>query len=71
MYFELLDKKGNSNYDEQTQALEKVLGKFTKYKVVVLGDREFCSVDLATWLKQKDVYFCLRLKKNHFIEQET
>ncbi|NEP35244.1 IS4 family transposase [Moorena sp. SIO3B2] len=71
LYFELLDKKGNSNYDEQTQALEKVLGKFTKYKVVVLGDREFCSVDLATWLKQKDVYFCLRLKKNHFIEQET
>ncbi|NEQ84170.1 MAG: transposase [Moorea sp. SIO2I5] len=70
-YFELLDKKGNSNFDEQTKALEKVLIKFTKYKVVVLGDREFCSVDLASWLREKNVYFCLRLKKNHFIEQEN
>ncbi|NES82067.1 MAG: transposase [Moorea sp. SIO1G6] len=71
LYFELLDKKGNSNFDEQTKALEKVLIKFTKYKVVVLGDREFCSVDLASWLREKNVYFCLRLKKNHFIEQEN
>lgn len=38
---------------------------------MVLGDREFCSVDLASWLREKDVYFCLRLKKNHFIEKET
>ena len=53
------------------QALGKVLIKLTKYKVVVLGDREFCSVDLASWLREKDVYFCLRLKKNHFIEQES
>ena len=37
---------------------------------MVLGDREFCSVDLASWLREKKVYFCLRLKKNHFIEQE-
>lgn len=70
LYFELLDKKGNSNYGEQTQTLDKVLVKLTKYKVVVLGDREFCSVDLASWLREKDVYFCLRLKKNHFVEQE-
>jgi hypothetical protein len=71
LYFELLDKKGNSNYDEQTQALDKVLIELKKYKVVVLGDREFCSVDLASWLREKDVYFCLRLKKNHFIEKES
>ena len=71
LYFELLEKKGNSNYQEQTQALEKVLIKLTKYQVVVLGDREFCSVDLASWLKSKNVGFCLRLRKNHFIERET
>ena len=71
VYFELLEKQGNSNYHEQTAALNQVLVKLTKYKIVVLGDREFCSVDLASWLRSSDVYFCLRLKKNHFIEQES
>lgn len=70
LYFELLDKKGNSNLEEQTTALNKVLIKLNKYKIVVLGDREFCSVEGASWLRDKDTYFCLRLKRNHFIEQE-
>ena len=38
--------------------------------MIVLGDREFCSVDLGNWLKEKGVSFCLRLKKNHCIETE-
>lgn len=71
LYFELLDKKGNSNLAEQTEALAHVITKLKKYKVVVLGDREFCSVDLASWLREKKVYFCLRLKKNNFVEQEA
>ena len=34
-----------------------------------LGDREFGSVDLAQWLKtQAHTYFCLRLKRNEYIE---
>jgi len=36
------------------------------YKTVVLGDREFCSVKLGNYKKQ--VYFCLRLKKNEFVQ---
>jgi hypothetical protein len=39
--------------------------------MVVLGDRGFCSVDLASWLREKKVYFCLRLKKNNFVELES
>lgn len=70
IYFELLDKKGNSNLEEQTEALEPVLIKLKQYKIVVLGEREFCSVNLASWLRKKKVYFCLRLKKNHYVEQE-
>ncbi|MDY7014553.1 MAG: IS4 family transposase [Cyanobacteriota bacterium] len=31
---------------------------------VVLGDREFCSVQLANWLGEENVDFCLRLKEN-------
>jgi hypothetical protein len=38
---------------------------------MVLGEREFCSVDLGSWLKTRGVSFCLRLKKNHCLETEN
>ncbi len=44
---------------------------FADYTKVVLGDREFCGVELARWLKQqKNTYFCLRLKKGEYVERE-
>jgi Transposase DDE domain len=70
LYWSLLPKLGNSNLEEQTTNLEQVLPLFSEYKVIVLGDREFCSVDLGNWLMEKGVSFCLRLKKNHCIETE-
>lgn len=71
IYFELLPKLGNSNLVEQQATIGKVLPLFKSYKTVVLGDREFCSVKLANWLNKQQVYFCLRLKKNEFIQGET
>jgi hypothetical protein len=62
---------GNSNLEEQTLVLQQVLPVFTEYKVIVLGDREFCSVDLANWLRTMGVSFCLRLKKNPCLETEN
>lgn len=70
LYWSLLPKLGNSNLEEQTANLQQILPLFSEYKVIVLGDREFCSVDLGNWLKSKGVSFCLRLKKNHCIEIE-
>jgi len=70
LYWSLLPKLGNSNFEEQTTNLEQVLPLFSEYKVIVLGEREFCSVDLGNWLKEKGVSFCLRLKKNLCIETE-
>lgn len=70
LYWSLLPKLGNSNLEEQTTNLEQVLPLFSEYKVIVLGDREFCSVDLGNWLKSKGMSFCLRLKKNLCIETE-
>ena len=70
IYFEWLPKKGSTNYEEQIAFCNKVLHLFKNYKTVVLGDREFCSVRLASWLGQKGIYFCLRLKKNEYIELE-
>jgi hypothetical protein len=71
VYFELLPKLGCSNVHEQKAIISKVIRIFNNYKTCVLGDREFCSVHLANWLKERNVYFCLRLKKTHFIEMQT
>ena len=70
LYWSLLPKLGNSNFESQTTNLQLVLPLFSEYKVIILGDREFCSVDLGNWLREKDVSFYLRLKKNHYIETE-
>ena len=70
IYFELLPKLGSSNLEEQKTALCKVIPLFKNYKTVVLGDREFCSVTLANWLRSENVYFCLRLKKDEFVQVE-
>jgi hypothetical protein len=71
LYWSLLPKLGNSNLEEQTLVLQQVLPLFKEYKVIVLGDREFCSVDLGDWLRTMGVSFCLRLKKNHCLETEN
>ncbi|GBF87266.1 IS4 family transposase [Aphanothece sacrum] len=71
LYFELLDHIGNSNFDTQKSILARILLFLKEYKIVVLGDREFCSVELAKWLHgQKRVYYALRLKKSNYIEVE-
>ncbi len=50
VYFFLLPKKGNSNLAQQKQVLEPTLKLLQDYQIVVLGDREFCGVELARWL---------------------
>jgi hypothetical protein len=71
LYWSLLPKLGNSNLEEQTLTLQQVLPLFKEYKIIVLGDREFCSVDLGNWLKETGVSFCLRLKKKYCLEREN
>ncbi|HEY9300444.1 MAG TPA: IS4 family transposase, partial [Phormidium sp.] len=70
IYFEALEKLGNSDFSMQSQLFSQVLPLFKNYRVVVLGDREFCSVKLANWLRDQGVQFCLRVKKNEFIQAE-
>ncbi|UJB69620.1 hypothetical protein HRE53_25500 [Acaryochloris sp. 'Moss Beach'] len=47
VWCEALCKKGSSNYDEQTAVLSKVIRHLSAYRLVILGDREFCSVKLG------------------------
>ncbi len=71
IYFELLPKLGSSDFEEQQAASNRILPLFKGYKTVVLGDRKFCFVSLGDWLRKEKVYFCLRLKKNEFVELEN
>jgi hypothetical protein len=64
LWCEALNKCGSSSYKEQVDTLGKVLPALSGYTVVVLGDREFCSVQLGQWLGKVGAYFCLRLKRN-------
>jgi hypothetical protein len=64
LYWELLDKQGQSSLDEQKAVLAPGFAMFRRYFVVVLGDREFHRVALAAWLRQQAVGFVLRLPKS-------
>ena len=70
IYWKILDKQGNSTLENQEFVLTPVFAALSDYKLLVLGDREFCSVTLANWLREKKVDFCLRLKKNVCIKTE-
>jgi hypothetical protein len=70
IYWKMLDKQGNSTLENQQFVLTPVFDALSDYKLIVLGEREFCSVTLGNWLKEKKVDFCLRLKKNVCIKIE-
>lgn len=71
VYFTLLEKKGNSNLAQQQQVLLPVFELLENYQITVLGDREFCGVELGKWLlEEQKVSFSLRLKKNEYVELE-
>ena len=71
IYWEMLPKLGSSSFTEQANFLTKVLSLLTINRTIVLGDREFCSAELANWLREKNLYFCLRLKKSEYIQAKT
>jgi hypothetical protein len=71
IYWKMLDRQGNSTLEQQQLVLTPVFTALSSYKLLVLGDREFCSVTLANWLRDRKVGFCLRLKKNVCIKTES
>jgi len=62
LFWTLLDKPGACNLAEQKQVLRPVIRLLKKYKLVVIGDREFQSVELAQWLHRQHLGFVLRQK---------
>ena len=44
--------------------IRPVLRLLKSYKIIIIGDREFRSVELAYWLKNKKVKFAFRQKQD-------
>ena len=49
---------------EQQIVLRPVIKLFKAHQIVIVGDREFHSVDLAEWIDRQGVKFVLRQKKD-------
>ena len=68
LYWEILDKRGNSDLLTQKRLLKIALKLLKPYPVVVLGDREFHSPKLAAWLDERGISFAFRQRKSAFIQ---
>lgn len=74
IYWVLLEKRGSSNLKEQQALIRPVLKLLNNYELVVIGDREFHSVELASWLKtqgkdrKKALKFAFRQKQGTYIK---
>lgn len=69
IFWILLDKKGTSDLRKQQIVLRPVIKLFKAYKLVIIGDREFHSVELAHWLHRQRVNFVFRQKKDTTFRQ--
>ncbi|WP_208099120.1 hypothetical protein [Nostoc sp. 106C] len=58
----LLEKDGSSNLQEQQKVLRPVIRLLKNYKLVIIGDREFHSIELAQWLHRLNISFVFRQK---------
>ena len=67
--WQFLSRKGNSSFTQQQTLFTSVLPLLLDYQVTVLGDREFCSVELGQWLQSQGLSICLRLKCNEYIRR--
>ncbi len=68
IYWQFLPKKGASNLAEQKAILRPALKLLKTYQIIILGDREFHSAELANWLIEKKVGFAFRQKKTTNIQ---
>jgi hypothetical protein len=71
LYWELLDNKsGNSNAKDRIDVLKKVIDLIGTERIgIVIGDREFIGHKWLKYLKDKGIYFCMRVPKHHLIER--
>lgn len=65
IYWELLDKRGNSDTPERIALIQKFIAKFGKENISdLLCDREFIGKKWFKWLQKEKISFCIRIKNN-------
>lgn len=69
VYWQLLSSQGSSNLAEHKAMLRPVLRLFKSYQILLMADREFHSIKLASWLDSKRIKFALPQKHNTYIQQ--
>lgn len=69
--WQFLSHKGNSSFTQQQTLFISVLPLLKDYQVTVLGDREFCSIELGQWLEKQGLSICLRLRRNEYIRRQA
>ena len=57
-------EKGASDLREQQIVLRPIIKLFKTHQIVIVGDREFHSVELAQWIDHQGVKLVLRQKKD-------
>jgi hypothetical protein len=70
IFWILLSKKGASNFREQQIVLRPIIKLFKTHQIIIVGDREFHSVELAQWIDRQGVEFVLRQKKDTSFRQK-
>ncbi|HEY9651953.1 MAG TPA: IS4 family transposase [Coleofasciculaceae cyanobacterium] len=69
IFWVVLEKKGASSLREQQIVLRPVIKLFKAHQLVVIGDREFHSIELAHWLHRQKVKFVFRQKQDTTFRQ--
>ncbi|WP_141565595.1 IS4 family transposase, partial [Anaplasma marginale] len=77
IYWQILEKdSGCSNLAEQKAIIRPVLKLFKKFRLIIIGDREFHGIELANWLvkeysqkRKQSVFFAFRQKQDTHIKQ--
>jgi hypothetical protein len=65
IYWELLDKKGNSDTPERIALLQKFVDHFGKDCIAgILADREFIGENWFKWLLNEKIPFYIRIRNN-------
>ncbi len=71
IYWNFLDKPGCSNLLEQQALLRPVIRMLKSYDYVIVGDREFHSVELGKWLQAEGVAFAISQKSDTYIKVKS
>ena len=65
VYWEFLESKGSSNLTVQKRVIEKAISLFSESKIVILGDREFCSVTRLKMARGEGSVFLFETEKDN------